>query len=59
LQLSQNATKSDLPAGERVPSAAPRFRGEPGSGATLPVMRESATAGETNSQPNSPGGEQK
>jgi mono/diheme cytochrome c family protein len=36
LQLSQNATFSDLPAGQPVPSQAPQFRGEPGSGATLP-----------------------
>ncbi|MGA8762915.1 MAG: cytochrome c [Candidatus Sulfotelmatobacter sp.] len=38
LQLSQNATKADVPAGETVPSQPPRFRGEPGSGATLPVI---------------------
>ena len=38
LQLSQNATKADLPAGQTVPSEAPKFRGQPGSGATLPVI---------------------
>jgi mono/diheme cytochrome c family protein len=49
LQLSQSGTKADVPAGETVPSAVPRFRGDPGSGATLPVMRQSAAAGEMNS----------
>jgi mono/diheme cytochrome c family protein len=33
LQLSQNATQADVAAGEKVPSAAPKFK-EPGSGAT-------------------------
>jgi mono/diheme cytochrome c family protein len=36
LQLSQDATMADVPAGQAVPSPAPRFE-EPGSGATLPV----------------------
>jgi mono/diheme cytochrome c family protein len=36
LQLSQNATVADVPAGLQVPSQSPQFRGEPGSGATLP-----------------------
>lgn len=36
LQLSQHATTADVPAGQAVPSAVPRFA-EPGSGATLPV----------------------
>jgi mono/diheme cytochrome c family protein len=36
LQLSQNATMADVPAGQKIPSEPPRFR-EPGSGATLPV----------------------
>src|SRR5215831_10000305 len=35
LQLSQDATMADVPAGQTVPSEPPRFR-EPGSGATLP-----------------------
>ena len=35
LQLSQNATKADVPDGQPVPSVPPKFR-EPGSGATLP-----------------------
>jgi mono/diheme cytochrome c family protein len=38
LQLSQNATKADLPAGQPVPSEPPKFRGQPGSGATPPVI---------------------
>ena len=38
LQLSQNATKADVPAGQAVPSEPPKFRGQPGSGATLPVV---------------------
>jgi hypothetical protein len=36
LQLSQNATMADVPAGQTIPSEPPKFR-EPGSGATLPV----------------------
>jgi hypothetical protein len=36
LQLSQNATKADVPAGQSVPSSAPRF--ELGTGASLPVV---------------------
>jgi mono/diheme cytochrome c family protein len=37
LQLSQNATKADVPDGQPVPSVPPKFR-DPGSGATLPVV---------------------
>jgi mono/diheme cytochrome c family protein len=37
LQLSQNATMADVPAGQQIPSKPPKFR-EPGSGATLPVL---------------------
>ena len=37
LQLSQNATVADVPAGQKIPSEPPKFR-EPGSGATLPVV---------------------
>src|SRR5262252_2762570 len=36
LQLSQNATANDVPAGQMIPSEAPKFR-EPRSGATLPI----------------------
>jgi mono/diheme cytochrome c family protein len=45
LQLSQNATAADIPAGQQVPSAAPAFRSEPGSGATLPEIQPDATSG--------------
>jgi mono/diheme cytochrome c family protein len=38
LQLSQNASKADVPAGQEIPSKSPRFRGLPGSGATLPQV---------------------
>jgi len=37
LQLSQNATVNDVPPGQKVPSAPPKFL-EPGSGATLPIV---------------------
>jgi hypothetical protein len=37
LQLSQNATMADVPAGQAIPSEPPKFR-EPGSGASLPVI---------------------
>ena len=37
LQLSQNATQAEIPAGQSVPSEPPKFR-EPGTGATLPVI---------------------
>jgi mono/diheme cytochrome c family protein len=46
LQLSQNATKADVPSGQAFPSAAPHFRGQPGSGATLPVIDSAATSPE-------------
>ncbi|MFZ0136388.1 MAG: cytochrome c, partial [Candidatus Sulfotelmatobacter sp.] len=38
LQLSQDATMADVPKGQSVPSEPPKFRGQPGSGATLPVI---------------------
>jgi mono/diheme cytochrome c family protein len=41
LQLSQNATMADVPAGQQIPSQPPKFR-EPGSGATLPVVAPDA-----------------
>ncbi|MBV9572832.1 MAG: cytochrome c [Acidobacteriales bacterium] len=40
LQLSQSATRADIPAGQAVPSPVPDFRDEPGSGATLPQRSE-------------------
>jgi mono/diheme cytochrome c family protein len=45
LQLSQNATSADVPAGQRVPSPAPVFRGDPGSGATLPEIQSTSDVG--------------
>src|ERR1700678_49981 len=44
LQLSQNATKADVPAGQGFPSEPPQFRGQPGSGATLPVIESEASS---------------
>ena len=44
LQLSQDATSADVPAGQKVPSEPPQFE-ELGSGATLPVV-EPRTANE-------------
>jgi mono/diheme cytochrome c family protein len=41
LQLSQNATMADAPAGQSVPSVPPKFE-LPGSGATLPVAAPQA-----------------
>jgi hypothetical protein len=43
LQLSQNATLADVPAGQQIPSVAPKFA-EPGSGATLPVPAPQANS---------------
>lgn len=36
LQLSQNANADQIPQGQQMPSPMPKFRGDPGSGATLP-----------------------
>ena len=49
LQLSQNATMSDVPAGQQVPSAPPKLE-EPGSGATLPVLAPETKTPEEKSQ---------
>lgn len=38
LQLSQNATAADLPAGQKIPAPAPEF-GDIGTGATLPAVK--------------------
>ena len=38
LQLSQNATATDIPPGQQVPSPMLQFRSDPGSGATLPEV---------------------
>jgi hypothetical protein len=43
--LSQNATAADVPTGQSVPSEPPAFRGEPGSGATLPEVQPDAVSG--------------
>jgi len=39
LQLSQNAGVADVPQGQEIPSEPPAFRGQPGSGATLPEVQ--------------------
>lgn len=44
LQLSQNATKADVPAGQAFPSEPPHFRSQPGSGATLPAIDPAVTS---------------
>ncbi len=44
LQLSQNATHADVPAGQTIPSEPPQFLGQPGSGATLPVIGSETTS---------------
>jgi mono/diheme cytochrome c family protein len=44
LQLSQNAASADVPAGQKVPSEPPVFRGDPGSGATQPELEPAPTA---------------
>src|SRR6202795_4539447 len=44
LQLSQNASRADVPAGQAVPSEPPQFRGQPGSGATLPEIDSETTS---------------
>jgi mono/diheme cytochrome c family protein len=42
LQLSQNATAAAVPAGQKMPSQAVAFRGDPGSGATLPEIQSTS-----------------
>jgi mono/diheme cytochrome c family protein len=42
LQLSQNATRADVPANTNVPSESPKF-GKLGSGATLPVIESESS----------------
>jgi len=46
LQLSQNATAADLPAGQQIPTEMPAMRGEVGSGATLPELKPQSGAGQ-------------
>jgi mono/diheme cytochrome c family protein len=50
LQLSQGATTGDVPSGQKVPSETPVFRGDPGSGATLPEL-QSGSHGEKGEEP--------
>ncbi len=50
LQLSQNATMSDIPPGQKLPSEPPKFR-EPGSGATQPMVAPEAKSEEMKEQP--------
>src|SRR5580658_6280511 len=61
LQLSQNATKADVPAGQAIPSEPPKFR-EPGSGASLPVIApaiHSTSEGEKGEQQEKPEAQEK
>jgi mono/diheme cytochrome c family protein len=44
LQLSQNATITEVPSGQKVPSEPPQFEA-PGSGATLPVVEPKSATG--------------
>jgi mono/diheme cytochrome c family protein len=44
LQLSQNATKADVPAGQAIPSEAPKFAAPLGTGATLPKISTASAA---------------
>jgi hypothetical protein len=47
LQLSQNATSADIPAGQAVPSPAPQYK-DIGNGATLPqIAPPAAVEGES------------
>lgn len=50
LQLSEGATVSDVPPGQKIPSEPPAFRGDPGSGATLPEL-QSASPDDKGDQP--------
>jgi hypothetical protein len=44
LQLSQNAARADVPAGQPFPSQPPRFSNVDGSGATPPIVSGEAAA---------------
>ncbi len=50
LQLSQNATAEDIPAGQQVPSQPPRFRGEPPNGGVLPELMPPSAASQQESK---------
>jgi len=49
LQLSQNATSADIPAGQMIPSKAPEFM-DPGTGATLPRTMPAPKAGKAETE---------
>ena len=49
LQLSQNATSTDIPEGQKVPSPPPQFR-DIGNGATLPEIAPVTAPGEGDSK---------
>jgi cbb3-type cytochrome c oxidase subunit III len=44
LQLSQNAARADVPAGQAIPSQAPKLIGVDASGATLPMVAPAANS---------------
>ena len=46
LQLSQDATKADVPPGQAVPSPPPPMQVEPASGATLPTLEKNSSSQE-------------
>ena len=50
LQLSQDATKADVPSGQKIPAPYLEFRGDPPSRATQPELYPKA-APESNEEP--------
>jgi len=50
LQLSQNATSTDVPTGQKVPSPPPQFR-DIGNGATLPEVAPAPPTAATEGEP--------
>ena len=50
LQLSQNASAADIPAGQKIPSSPPQYR-DIGNGATLPVPEINQPTGESKEEP--------
>jgi mono/diheme cytochrome c family protein len=50
LQLSQNATRADVPQGQAIPSEPPKF-GTLGSGATLPAIDSAANSSSSEEHP--------
>jgi hypothetical protein len=43
LQLSQDAIRADVPAGQAIPSRPPKMKGVDASGATLPIVAPAST----------------